>query len=91
MKRIILCLLLVIASLGLLSQNLKVSLFNEFKLKTAVFSNLNGKYEFLLDGKKEYKLKKQNVIYFTVANDSISVWDLDKHLGVFAKIEFIEK
>ena len=76
---------------GTYSQVLKVSLFNQFNIKTAVIRTLIGKYEFVADDKKIYKLKKLNVLYFTAVNDSISVWDLDRHIGVYKKISFVEK
>ena len=86
-KRIIVTIVLFFP-FTLISQTIKVSLFNQFKIKTAVIRTLTGKYDFYADGKKIYKVKRQNVIYFTATSDSVSVWDLDKHLGVYKEIHF---
>ncbi|MDA3892689.1 MAG: SpoIID/LytB domain-containing protein [Salinivirgaceae bacterium] len=70
------------------SNNIKVELFNQFNIKTVMVSPIEGKYEFTTNKGKAYKLKKNNIIYFTLIRDSISVWDLNKHLGVFKWIKF---
>ncbi|MBI9065879.1 MAG: SpoIID/LytB domain-containing protein [Salinivirgaceae bacterium] len=53
-----------------------------------IISPIDGKYEFLTEQGKVYKLKKNNIIYFTALKDSISVWDLDQHIGIFKTIKF---
>lgn len=73
------------------SQKLKINIFNEFEVKTAVVRLLSGKYDFIADGSRVYKIKRNNVIYFTAVNDSVSVWDLEKHVGIYKEIEFREK
>jgi len=68
--------------------SIRVELFNSFKIKTLLISPIEGKYEFTTDEGTKYNLKKNNIIYFTLIGDSISVWDLDKHLGIFKWIKF---
>ena len=51
-------------------------------------SPIEGKYELTTNKGKTYRVKKNNIIYFTLIHDSISVWNLDKHLGVFKWIRF---
>ena len=70
------------------SQNINVRIFSDFEIKTAVIRLLSGKYELNADEKHVYRIKKNNVIYFTAVGDSVSVWDLDKHIGIYKNIEF---
>ncbi|NOZ48204.1 MAG: SpoIID/LytB domain-containing protein [Chlorobi bacterium] len=89
-KYFLLILFLFISLFGF-SKNIKVRIFSEFQIKTSVVRLISGKYDFIADGKRIYRIKKNNVIYFTATGDSINVWDLDEHLGVFKNIEFIGK
>ncbi len=68
--------------------NIRVEIFNDFRIKTVMISPVDGKYEFSTDKGTVYKFKKNNIIYFTLIRDSISVWDLDQHLGMFKWIQF---
>lgn len=70
-------------------ENIRVSIFNQFDVKTVAISPIEGKYQFSSEKGIIYKLKKNNIIYFTAVGDSISVWDLDKHLGIFKQINFM--
>lgn len=69
-------------------ENVKVSLFNTFNIKTVMVSPIEGKYDFLTNNGKVYRFKKNNIIYFTLIRDSISVWDHEKHIGMFKWIKF---
>ncbi|MCK5823439.1 MAG: SpoIID/LytB domain-containing protein [Bacteroidales bacterium] len=74
------------------SQNVFVSIYNDFKIKTTVVRPVQGKYELIANDSKVLKINKgNNIIYFTALGDSLSAWDLDNHLGIFKKIEIIEK
>ncbi len=74
------------------AQDIFVSIFNDFKIKTVVVRPIHGKYEFVANNNCVLKIKKNNnIIYFTALGDSLSAWDLDNHLGVFKKIEIIEQ
>lgn len=74
------------------SQDVFVSIYNDFKIKTIVIRPIKGKYEFIANGSKVLKIKKgNNIVYFTALGDSISAWDLDNYLGAFSKIEIVEK
>lgn len=68
--------------------NIKVELFNTFKIKTVMVSPIEGKYDFTTNEGKIYRFKKNNIIYFTLIRDSISVWDHEKHIGMFKWIKF---
>jgi len=72
-----------------LTFDVKVQLFNQFNIKTVVVSPSEGKYEFIADNSKVYKLRKNNIIYFTLIGDSISVWDSDQHLGMHKSLKFV--
>lgn len=69
--------------------NIKVNLFNTFNIKTIMVSPIEGKYDFTTNTGKVYRFKKNNIIYFTLIRDSISVWDHEKHVGMFKWIKFI--
>ncbi|MBE9467675.1 MAG: SpoIID/LytB domain-containing protein [Bacteroidetes bacterium] len=74
------------------AQNVFVSLYNDFEIKTAVIRPVQGKYELIANDNKVLKINKgNNIIYFTAIGDSISAWDLDNHLGIFRKIEIVVK
>jgi len=73
------------------AQSIKVKLFYGFSIKTAVIRTLSGKYDFIADGNRIDRIKKNNIIYFTVTGDSINVWDLDKHIGVYRSVSFTGK
>ncbi len=78
-----LCLLLISFSLNISARDIKVELFSKYTVKTLMVSPIDGKYELATDKGSIYKLKKNNIIYFTVIGDSVSLWDLSEHLGVF--------
>lgn len=79
---------IVINTLSATSTVIRVELFNNFAIKTLIISPLEGKYMFATDKGIDYKLKKNNIIYFTIIRDSISVWDHEQHLGIFKWIQF---
>lgn len=86
---IILILILIFAtSQAAEANNIRVSLFSQVNLKTVIVSPVDGKYQFTADKNKNFKIKKNNIIYFSLVGDSISVWDLDSHLGIFSEIDF---
>lgn len=66
----------------------KIDLFNQFNIKTLVISPVEGKYQFSTEDGEVFRLKKYQIIYFTLVGDSISVWDQDNHLGIFKTIFF---
>ncbi|MCK9205944.1 MAG: SpoIID/LytB domain-containing protein [Salinivirgaceae bacterium] len=66
----------------------KIDLFNQFNIKTLVVSPIEGKYQFSTENGNIYRLKKNQIVYFTLVADSLSVWDQDQHLGVFKTIFF---
>lgn len=68
--------------------HVKVALFTTFNIKTIMVSPVEGKYDFETNSGKVYKFKKNKIIYFTLIRDSISVWDQEKHIGMFTWIKF---
>lgn len=72
-----------------IAQTIHVNLFNSFNIKTAVVIPAEGKYQLLTEKGKIDRLKKNAIIYFTCVGDSISIWDADEHLGLFANINFM--
>lgn len=86
--KLIVFLIISLSSLIAAANPIRVELFNQFKIKTLIISPLNGKYEFTANNGQSFRFKKNNIIYFTQIRDSISVWNLDKHLGIFKWIKF---
>lgn len=68
--------------------SIRIELYKQFNVKTMMISPIDGKYEFTTNGGKIFKLKKNNIVYFTLIRDSISVWNLNRHLGMFKWIKF---
>ena len=91
MKYIFLFIFLYILTIRTFSQEIKVNLFYGFNLKTLVIKLTEGKYELVNENDKTIKLKKTNVLYFTVIGDSLSVWDLDDHIGLFKSVKITHK
>jgi stage II sporulation protein D len=79
---------ILINTLSASTDIIRVELFNNFIIKTLIISPIEGKYLFVTDKGGDYKLKKNNIVYFTIIRDSISVWDHEQHLGIFKWIEF---
>lgn len=71
------------------AQLIQVELYNQFNVKTLVVVPIEGKYNLLTEKGKIYKIKKNNIVYFTQVGDSISIWDSDQHIGKFATAKFI--
>lgn len=78
----------IMYSIGVFGSTVRIEIYNQFNVKTMMVSPIDGKYELTTNEGRIYKLKKNNIIYFTLIRDSISVWNLDRHLGVFKWIEF---
>ena len=72
-------------------QNVKIKLFSDVKVKSFVIRFVEGKHEIILDKDKILKSKKHTIIYFTIVGDSLSAWDLDKHIGIYKQIDIISK
>ncbi len=91
-KNYIFFLFLLFFNINAKSQDVFVSIFNDFKIKTIVIRPIKGKYEFIANDSKVLKTKKgNNIVYFTALGDSISAWDLNNYLGTFSKVEIVEK
>ncbi len=66
----------------------RVHIFNQYNIKTVAITPIEGKYQFSTENGFIYKLKKNHIVYFTAIGDSITVWDADRHLGIFNRIQF---
>lgn len=71
---------------SLLSQNVKISLFNEAPLKTAIVSSLKGSYTVWGDGDKLFPLKSTDVIYLSLYGGQILMRNAEKPIGYFSNI-----
>jgi stage II sporulation protein D len=78
----------VLTYLSAKAEDVHVNIFNQFSIKTVVITPVEGKYKMMANHTMEIKLRKNNIVYFTVVGDSISAWDQDGHLGIFKQIIF---
>jgi len=74
---------------GFSLSTIKVELFSQLNLKTLTISPIEGKYELTTNNGESIKLKKNKVLLITLINDSISLWDMDKHLGVYKWVHMV--
>jgi stage II sporulation protein D len=72
-------------------QSINVGLFNKFNVKTLVFKPLKGTFFLENDNGYKEKIKSNDVIYITLVGDKISVWGLEKHLGLSESIAITPK
>lgn len=91
MKYIFIVILSIIPFLQSFAQEIKVNLFYGFDLKTVVVKLTEGKYELVSENEKITRLKRNNILYFTVLGDSISVWDTDNYIGMFKSAKILNK
>ncbi len=78
--------ILLVSNFSSVAITVKIDLFNQFNIKTLVVSPIEGKYQFSTECGTVYRLRKNQIVYFTLVGDSISVWDQDQHLGVYKTI-----
>jgi len=65
-----------------IGQNVTIGLFHSFNVKTLVFKPIKGSF-FIgnNDGNKE-EIKDNEIIYITLVGNNISVWGVEKHMGL---------
>ncbi len=71
------------------SQKIKISLYNNYNIRSVVISPEEGKYELRCGNKVITTMKKHNVALIEIINDSIFIRTLTGALGTFAHIELI--
>ncbi len=87
---------LIIFSLLLLlqvsqAQKIKVGLYHNFNIKTLVFKPLKG--AFYLENNEGFKekIRGNDVIYITLVGEQISIWGIEKHMGLSESIKITPK
>ncbi len=90
MKQLFISIILTffINATGCFANTINIELFNKFNIKTMMISPIEGKYELTTSKGNTYKIKKSSIIYFTLIADSISIWSMNKQLGVFKWVSF---
>ncbi len=89
--RLVFNFLFVLIVSGISAQPISINIFNQQNIKTVVVSPNEGKYILASEHQRELKLKRNNIVYFTVVGDSVSAWDQDGLLGVFSSVTFTAK
>ncbi len=72
-------------------QDIRIGLYHKFNVKTIVFKPLKG--AFYLENEQGFKekIKGNDVIYITLVGDQISVWGIEKHMGLSKEIAISPK
>lgn len=73
------------------SQDIRIGLYHKFDVKTLVFKPLKGAYYLENDQGYKEKIKGHDVIYITLVGDQISVWGIEKHMGLSRSIAITPK
>lgn len=88
LKRLVVFHIIFLMVQPVFSQQVKVGLFNEHVVKSAVFSPVSGKYLLEADGQSITYLPVGAILYFTSWGDSIHLRLKDGHVGTYGKIHF---
>ncbi|HKK58547.1 MAG TPA: SpoIID/LytB domain-containing protein [Salinivirga sp.] len=85
-RKLIFFVLILTIFQNLQSQDIRIGLYHKFDVKTLVFKPLKGAYYLENDNGFKEKIRGNDVIYITLVGDQISVWGIEKHMGLSQKI-----
>ncbi len=71
------------------AQNINISIYHEKEIKSLIITPVEGKYKIIGDITNTIILKRNDIIYVSIENDSIKIRNLDKVLGYFSSIKII--
>ncbi len=91
MKRIAYILFLVILHVGIQAQPLRISVFNDFNIKSFVVSVFEGSYELIGDSSYVMDIDENNVLYFSFIEDKINLRQRSGGVGYFEHIRLKAK
>ena len=78
--------ILVLFALIANSQSIKIGLYYPFEVKTLVFKTIKGSFTYKDDNGQVENISKNDILYFTLISDDISVWGIEKHMGMSKNI-----
>ena len=87
MKRIIIWIGLALGWAGLSAQTLRVGLYRDQLIKSAVVYCSKGNFQLDVDGREVSRLEEGGVLYLTLENEGIKVLDTDRDFGHAQSIE----
>ncbi|MEN8203846.1 MAG: SpoIID/LytB domain-containing protein [Bacteroidota bacterium] len=87
MKRIITCIWLALAWTGLSAQTVRVGLYQDHLIKSAVVYCSKGSFQLDVDGKEVSRLDEGGILYLTLEKEGMKVLDTDQDFGHAQSIE----
>ncbi len=78
-------------STALHAQNIKISVFNDYSLKSFIFYPVKGSFLLKTEGVTIDTLSSKDVLYFTLINQKIAIRKQNNLLGNFQFVELIAK
>ena len=90
-KRILAIFVFLVLTLAAYNQNIRVGLFHNFQIKTLVFKPLKGSFFLENDQGFKEKIKGSDVIYITLVGKQLSVWGIEKHMGLSQSLKITPK
>jgi len=86
---IILAFCFVFLGIATFAQNIDVSIYSKYSVRSVVISPVDGKYELRSGDEVIFTMKKHNVALLDIVNDSISVRSLTGSLGSYKHLELV--
>lgn len=88
---VVLISLFLISVLWVSAQNITIGLFHNFNVKTLVFKPIKGNFTLENNNGHSEKIKPNDIIYITLVGDKISVWGIEKHMGLSENLQITPK
>ncbi len=90
MRIYFLSILLIITTIAK-SQFININIYHDKPLSDIILTPVTGEYEIYSDSNLTYKLKRNDIIYISLLNDSIEIKNLDKIIGFYKSFKIIGK
>lgn len=90
-KKILPVIILLIITQFVFAQNISIGLFHNFEIKTLVFKPIKGTFYLENDQGFKEKIKGHDVIYITLVGKQLSVWGIEKHMGLSQSLKITAK
>lgn len=89
-RALIIIILLTLTHFGF-TQNIRIGLFHKFEVKTLVFKPIRGSFFLENDQGYKEKIKVNDVIYITLVGKQLSIWGIEKHMGLSQSLKITPK
>ena len=88
-KLLIINILLILIFGKINAQNINISIYHEEGIKSLIITPVEGKYKIFGDTSAAILLKRNDIVYVSIENDSVKIRNLDKVIGYFSSIKII--